>query len=322
MKRITKHYYTALLLVFAATNLYSQNPIISHIYTADPSPIVHDGTVYLYTGHDTASVDATNYKMPDWHVFSSKDMVTWKDHGALLSPKTFSWATGDAYAAQCVESNGKFYWFVSTFHKSDSISKGGAAIGVAVSDSPIGPFKDAIGKALIINEMTLDNKHAWDDIDPTVFIDDDGQPYLYWGNGSCKFVKLKKNMIETDGPITVINPKNFIEGPWAYKRNGLYYLVYASSGTKPEMIEYCTATSPIGPWNYQGIIQENVPNSFTTHPGIIDFKGKSYFFYHNGSLPKGGSYRRSICVDYMYYNADGTIKKIVQTTTGVAPVTQ
>lgn len=310
----------SLLTLCAVLTVKAQNPIIKHIFTADPSPIVHNDTVFLYTSHDTASVKDTNYKMPDWHVFSSTDMVTWKDHGALLSPKTFSWATGDAYAAQCIERDGKFYWFVSTFHKSDGISKGGAAIGVAVSDRPTGPFKDAIGKALVINEMTKDLPHAWDDIDPTVMIDDDGQAYMYWGNGSLKWAKLKKNMIEMDGPITTLMPKNFIEGPWVYKRKELYYLVYASAGTKPEMIEYCTATSPAGPWIYRGIIQDNVPNSFTTHPGILDYKGKSYFFYHNGVLPTGGSYRRSICVDYMYYNEDGTIQKIVQTTKGVDPV--
>jgi beta-xylosidase len=258
--------------------------------------------------------------MPDWLVFSTTDMVNWKNHGVCLSPKTFSWATSDAYAAQCIYHNGKFYWFVSTFHKNDENSKGGAAIGVAVSDRPTGPFKDAIGKALITNEMTTDMKHGWDDIDPTIFVDDDGQAYLFWGNGSCKWVKLNDNMNELNSPISVIKPENFIEGPWVYKRNGIYYLVYASTGTKPEMIEYCTALNISGPWTYRGIIQENVPNSFTTHPGIIDYKGKSYFFYHNGVLPTGGSYRRSICVDYLYYNQDGTIQKIVQTTKGVQAV--
>jgi len=313
---------TLMLLALSTTlsKTFAQNPIIKNIFTADPAPLVYKDTLFLYTGHDTATEKDTNYKMADWHVFSTTDMATWKDHGALLSPNTFSWATGDAYAAQCIERNGKFYWFVSTFHKSDVNSKGGAAIGVAVSDKPTGPFKDAIGKALITNEMTTDKKHSWDDIDPTVFIDDDGQAYLFWGNGSCKWAKLKNNMIELDSSITILNPKNYIEGPWVYKRNNLYYLIYASAGTKPEMIEYCTATKPEGPYEYRGIIQENVPNSFTTHPGIIDYKGKSYFFYHNGSLPTGGSYRRSICVDYMYYNPDGSIKKIEQTTKGVSPV--
>lgn len=309
-----------LLVCLMQDKSMAQNPIIKHIFTADPSPIVYRDKVFLYTGHDTATVDDTNYKMPDWHVFSSSDMVNWEDHGALLSPKTFSWATGGAYAAQCIYRDGKFYWFVSTMHQSSAESKGGFAIGVAVSDSPTGPFKDAIGKALITNEMTVDMKHGWDDIDPTVFVDDNGQAYLYWGNGSCKWVKLKKNMTELDGPITAFKPQNYIEGPWLYKRNGHYYLVYAGAGSKPEMIEYCMAESPEGPWIYKGIIQGNVPNSFTTHPGIVDFKGKSYFFYHNGVLPTGGSYRRSICVDYMHYNADGTIQKIVETTTGVAKV--
>jgi beta-xylosidase len=247
-------------------------------------------------------------------------MVNWKDYGAVLSPHTFSWATGDAYASQCIERNGKFYWYVATFHKKDSISKGGAAIGVAVSNRPTGPFKDAIGKALITNEMTTDMKYGWDDIDPTVFIDDDGKAYLFWGNGSCKWIKLKENMIEADGPITTFKPEHYIEGPWVYKRNDLYYLLYSGVGTKPEMIEYCTGSNITGPWTYRGIIQDNVSNSFTTHTGVIDYKGKSYFFYHNGNLPTGGSYRRSVCIDYMYYNSDGSIQKVVQTKEGVAPV--
>jgi len=316
MKNISK-ILLVIISCFFTINIEAQNPIIKDIFTADPAPLVHKGILYLYTGHDVATPEDTNYKMADWHVFSTTNMKDWKDRGAVLSPNTFSWATGDAYAAQCIERDDKFYWFVSTFHKKDEVSQGGAAIGVAVSDSPTGPFKDAIGKALIINEMTTDMKYGWDDIDPTVFVDDDGQAYMFWGNGSCKWVKLKKNMIELDGAITTFKPKNYIEGPWVYKRKGLYYLVYASEGTKPEMIEYCTAKNIAGPWTYQGIIQENVQNSFTTHPGIIDYKGKSYFFYHNGSLPTGGSYRRSICVDYMHYNKDGTIQKIIQTAEGV-----
>jgi beta-xylosidase len=320
MKHNKKLSLFILIIVLTVNSGWSQNPIITSLFTADPAPLVYNDTLFLYTGHDTASVSATNYKMPDWHVFSTTDMVHWKDYGVVLSPETFSWATGDAYAAQCIYRNGKFYWFVSTFHKNDENSKGGAAIGVAVSDRPTGPYKDAIGKALVTNEMTTDMKYGWDDIDPTVFIDDNGQAYLYWGNGSCKWVKLKENMIEMAGPITTFKPEHYIEGPWLYKRNGIYYLVYASAGNKPEMIEYCMASSPEGPWTYKGIIQENVPNSFTTHPGIIDYKGISYFFYHNGNLPTGGSYRRSICVDYMYYNADGTIQQIIQTTEGVKAV--
>ncbi|WP_348825089.1 glycoside hydrolase family 43 protein [Flavobacterium aestuarii] len=316
----SRHLFTTLMVIGIASVIHAQNPIINEIFTADPAPLVHNNTVYLYAGHDGATLEDTNYKMPDWYIFSSKDMVNWTNHGPRLSPAVFSWATGDAYAAHAIERNGKFYWFVSTFHKKDDASEGGAAIGVAVSDSPLGPFKDAIGKALIVNEMTTDMKHAWDDIDPAVFIDNDGQAYLFWGNGSCKWVKLKKNMTELDGGINTLDIKNFIEGPWIYKRKELYYLVYAGKGTKPEMIEYATSKNIQGPWEYRGILAENAPKSFTIHPGIIDFKGKTYFFYHNGELPEGGSYRRSICLDYLYFNKDGSIQKIIQTKEGVKAV--
>lgn len=311
-----------LALVMIPQLSISQNPIISEVFTADPAPLVYKDTLYLYTSHDTASVASTNYEMKDWLVFSTVDMKKWTNHGPKLSPKTFSWATGDAYAAQCVERDGKFYFYVSTFHKDSERSKGGAAIGVAVADSPLGPFKDAIGKALIVNEMTTDNPHGWDDIDPTVFVDDGGQAYMYWGNGSCKWVKLKDNMTEVDGEIHYLNPKNFIEGPWLYKRSDLYYLVYASKGEEREAIDYCISDSPEGPWEYQGVLARSAPNSFTIHPGIINYKGKDYFFYHNGVLPTGGSYRRSIAVDYMYYNEDGTIKQVVQTKEGVDPISK
>ena len=130
-----------LLTLLAALNARAQNPIIRDVFTADPAPLVYHDTLFLYTGHDTASVKETNYKMPDWRIYSTTDMVHWKDYGTRLSPRTFAWATGDAYAAQCVERNGKFYWFVSTFHKKDDQSQGGAAIGVAVSDRPTGPFQ-------------------------------------------------------------------------------------------------------------------------------------------------------------------------------------
>jgi beta-xylosidase len=142
---------------------------------------------------------------------------------------------------------------------------------------------------------------------------------MYWGNLSCRYVKLKENMTEIDGPVVIIpKPQNYTEGPWLYKRNSLYYLVYAAKF--PETIEYCTSDSPTGPWTYRGVIEDPVPNSTTTHAGIIDYKGNTYFFYHNGALPTGSNYRRSVCVDYMYYNEDGTIQKIIQTKEGVKPV--
>lgn len=295
--------------------LQAQNPIIKDFFTADPAPLVYKDNVYLYVGHDTTAVGTDNYQMPDWLVYSSSDMKNWKSHGALLSPNDFSWAARASNAAQCIERNNKFYWYISVIHKSDQNSKGGVAIGVAVADSPTGPFKDALGKALITNDMTIDMKHSWDDLDPTVFIDDNNQAYIFWGNGSCKWAKLKDNMIELDGPIHTFKPQNFTEAPWIYKRKGLFYLVYAAG--MPERVEYCTSKSIEGPWEHRGIIQDPSFNSFTTHPGIINFKGKDYYFYHNGALPTGGSYRRSVCVEYFTYNPDGSIKKVEQTKEGV-----
>jgi beta-xylosidase len=304
-------------MVLFLNDLNAQNPIITNVFTADPAPLVYNNTVYLYVGQDTAAVGVNTYQMPGWLIFSTTDMVNWTNHGLCLTTKDFTWAAWAANAAHCIERNGKFYWYISTIHKANEDSKGGVAIGVAVADSPTGPFVDAIGKALITNDMTTDMAHSWDDLDPAVFIDDDGQAYLFWGNGSCKWVKLKENMIEIDGPIHTFTPKNFTEGPWIYKRNGLYYLLYAANF--PETVEYCTSDNIQGPWTYRGMVQDTAPNTTTTHPGVIDYKGKTYYFYHNGALPTGGSYRRSVCVDYMYFNNDGTIQKVVQTTEGVKP---
>ncbi len=312
---MNKKHFFIFLMMFAIVYCNAQNPIIKDVFTADPAPLVHNNTVYLYVGHDTASVDAKTYKMPGWLVYSSTDMINWKSHGTCLKTTDFKWSAYAANAAHCIERNGKFYWYISTIHKADSNSKGGVGIGVAVSDSPTGPFKDAIGKALITNDMTTDMKHSWDDLDPAVYIDDNGQAYMFWGNGSCKWVKLKENMIEVDGPIHTFTPKNYTEAPWIYKSKGLYYLLYAAHF--PESVEYCTSESIEGPWVHKGVVQDTVPNSTTTHPGIIDFKGKTYYFYHNGVLSTGGNYRRSVCVDYLHFKPDGNIQKVVQTTEGV-----
>jgi beta-xylosidase len=317
--RLKRIFVMCVLIIFFMKGIsFAKNPIITNIFTADPAVLVYKDTVFLYTSHDEAPVGGTEYVMHDWHVFSSTDMVNWTDRGVCLSVKDFSWTYDHAYAGQCVYHDGKFYWYVPMAHKKDSQSNGGFAIGVAVSTTPTGPFIDAIGEALITNEMTTDKKHSWDDIDPTVFVDDDGKAYLYWGNKSCRYVKLKANMIELDGPISVVTLDNFEEAPWLYKRNGTYYLLYAA--LFPECIDYATSNSPTGPWAYRGRIADTAYNSTTIHPATIDYHGDSYLFYHNGALPTGGNYRRSICLDYLYYNSDGTIKEVIQTTSGVKPV--
>jgi arabinoxylan arabinofuranohydrolase len=433
----------------------AQNPIIQTIFTADPAPMVHNDTVYLYTTHDEDK--STWFTMKDWRCYSSADMVNWTDHGSPLSLDDFSWADKDAWAAQCIYRNGKYYFYICAHHK--TLNR--MAIGVAVSDKPTGPFTDPIGKPLVAD--------GCGDIDPTVFLDDDSQAYLYWGNPHLKYVKLNEDMISYNEKVGVvrvplskkgfayrirnadntfnwaksvdglnahaiknkkdnrlywfvsavdkatkknvialgtsdraigsyvdilkkpfisehvdgseINPTVVIdndkqawltwgkeslwyvklyddfqsydpdfgiqeiptdkkswfadrikdagdktekrhttyeEGPWMYKRNNLYYLLYPAGGV-PEHLAYSTSTSPTGPWMYQdtimNIIKEN--GAFTNHPGLIDFKGNSYLFYHNGALPGGGGFNRSVCIDQFDFNADGTIPLITPTKKGV-----
>jgi beta-xylosidase len=288
------------------------NPIIKDKYTGDPAALVYKDKVYLYAGHDEAPNDFNFYKMNEWLVYSTSDMVHWQEHPVPLKVTDFAWAKSDAWAAQVIERNGKFYWYVTVEHGTIN----GKAIGVAVSDSPTGSFKDALGKALITNDMTTQTNISWDDIDPTVMIDDDGQAYLFWGNTVCHYAKLKANMTELDGPIQTISLPNFTEAPWIHKHNNWYYLSYAYQF--PEKIAYAMSKSINGPWEYKGILNELAGNSNTNHQAIIDFKGKSYFIYHNGATqPNGGSFRRSVCVDRLYYNKDGTMKRVIMTTEGI-----
>lgn len=290
------------------------NPIIRHKFTADPAAMVYQNKVYLYTGVDEAPKGKNDYAMHHWAAFTSTDMVTWTEHPSPLNVKDFKWARDDAWASQVIPRNGKFYWYVAVEHATNP----GKAIGVAVADNPLGPFKDARGSALVTNDMTKAIKHTWDDIDPSVIIDRDGQAYLFWGNGICYYAKLKANMVELDGPINTITLPHYTEAPWVNYRKGWYYLSYAYEF--PEKTAYAMSRNITGPWQYKGILNELAGNSNTNHQAIIDFKGNSYFIYHNGALvPDAGSFHRSVCIDYLYYSTDGTMKRVVMTSEGVKP---
>lgn len=312
---------TIIILLLSRT-AFADNPIIQTRHTADPAPMVYKDTIYLYTGHDEDN--ATYFVMNDWRCYSSKDMVNWTDHGSPLSYKDFNWAKGDAWAGQCIERNGKFYYYVPLTQKT-----GGFAVGVAVSDNPTGPFKDALGHPLVTT--------GHNDIDPTVWIDKDGQAYLYWGNVRLMYVKLNKDMISYDTSTGVVqidlNAESFgkpsggpfhslyVEGPWFFRRDNVYYMANAAGGI-PEFLSYSTSSSPTGPWTYRGIIMPNkLPNlAFTNQAGITDFNGHSYLFYHNQDLPGGGGFDRSVCVEEFKYNTDGTIPSILPTKEGPAPI--
>lgn len=288
------------------------NPIISHKFTADPAALVYKDQVYIYTGRDEAPKNRNGYEMHEWLCFSTKDMQTFTEHPSHLNVKAFSWAKADAWASQVIERNGKFYWYVAIEHATIK----GKAIGVAVADSPTGPFTDAVGKALITNDMTTESKISWDDIDPTVFIDDNKQAYLFWGNTTLHYVKLKENMTEMEGEMHTISLPHFTEAPYIHKKKGWYYLSYAYEF--PEKIAYAMSRSIEGLWVYKGIINEIAGNCNTNHQSIIEFKGKDYFIYHNGALvPDYASFHRSVCIDYLYYNKDGTIKRVIMTSEGI-----
>ncbi|WP_443971971.1 glycoside hydrolase family 43 protein [Sphingobium sp. CR28] len=297
------------------------NPIIRDKFTADPAPLVVGDTLYLYTGHDVAQRDEM-FNMQEWLVYSTKDMKTWTDHGAIMNVKDFKWAKKDAWASQAIEKNGKFWFYAAVEHDA---THPGKAIAVAVSDKPTGPFVDAKGSALITNEMTPKGTHSWEDIDPTVFTDDDGTTYIAWGNRQAYIAKLKPNMIEIDGEITEITPPHFEEGPWIHKRGNMYYLTYASldrTTQRDEHVSYATAPSINGPWTYRGLLTDAGKYSFTIHPGIVEFKKNWYLFLHNATLAVGDQSgaigRRAVTVEHLYYNPDGTMKPVVQTVEGVS----
>jgi len=304
----------ALVASMFATIAFADNPVVQTIYTADPAPLVHDDTFYLYTGHDEDG--ATFFTMKEWRVYSSTDLANWTDHGSPLDLTAFKWAKSDAWAAQVIERNGKFYYYVTV-----SQQNGGYAVGVAVADSPTGPFIDVLGKPLVANNGARA-------IDPTVFIDDDGQAYMYWGNSSLWYVKLNEDMLSYSGNIEQVDlskgfgpggESTFTEGAWLYKREGLYYMLYAAGGI-PEHIAYSTAPTPTGPWTYRGVVMPQQGASFTNHPALIDYKGNSYFVYHNGALPGGGGYARSVAIERFDFNADGTIPSMNMTTTGAPQI--
>jgi len=306
--------FATIVLLVTTILAKAQNPVIQTKFTADPAPLVYKDTVFLYTTNDehNAGPGMGKFLMKNWLLYTSTDMVNWTDHGIVASLKSFTWGRQDngAWAHQCIERNGKFYLYCTVQ---------GSGIGVLVADSPYGPFKDPIGKKLVGGD------DIWSTIDPSVFIDDDGQAYLYWGNPNLWYVKLNKDMISYSGEIvkvtgigkmknqTTPDPYHYQEGPWAYKRNGHYYMSYASTCC-PEGIGYAMSDSPTGPWEYKGYIMRPNSKSSGNHPGIIDYKGNSYVFGFNYRLnfmlTDLHHERRSVCIEEFKYNPDGTIPEL------------
>ncbi|MCQ2072695.1 MAG: family 43 glycosylhydrolase [Bacteroidaceae bacterium] len=274
-------------------------PLVQTRFTADPAPVVIDGKVFLYTTHDEDG--ARGFQMFDWLLYTSDDMVNWQDHGAVASLDDFKYYDGKngAWAEQVVAANGCYYMYCPIH---------GHGIGVLESMSPYGPFTDPLGEPLVWQ------KEHWDDIDPTVWVDDDGQAYMYWGNPNLYSVKLGKDMTSLAGPI-VKHPKiqDYQEGPWFWKHDGHYYMAFASTCC-PEGIGYAMSDGPEGPWEYKGHIMDHTVRTRGNHPGIIEYKGKSYVFGLNYDIMHLKTFahaeQRSVSCAEMHYNEDGTIQEV------------
>jgi arabinoxylan arabinofuranohydrolase len=287
------------------------NPFITTMYLADPSARVwDDGRLYVYPSHDIDPPRGCDL-MDHYHVFSTDDMVNWKDHGEILCADDVPWGRkegGFMWAPDCAYKNGTYYYYFP--HPSGTDWNNTWKVGIATSKYPDRDFKvqgylEGLGDPFAM-------------IDPCVFIDDDGQAYFYYGGGGRMIgVKLKENMTEIDGEVkTMTGMKDYHEGPWIFKKDSKYYLMYADNHVEPgnraaNRLNYCWSDNPLGPWEYKGIVL-GPTDCDTSHGSIVKYKGHWYLFYHNCSISHQGNLR-SICVDKLYFNDDGTIQTVTQT---------
>lgn len=294
------------------------NPIFTDVYTADPAVMVDNCTFYITCGHDQGT---GGFDLREWYLLKSTDMVTWT-RTTPMTLKAFKWTNANAWAGQMIKGkNGKFYWYVPI---NDIVySKDRMAIGVAVADNPEGPWIDALGKPLINDSLEMatfgitDIDQTPHTIDPTVFIDDDGQAYLQYG-GFWKMVTVKLNpdMITLSGKLTMTTPLDYFESPYLIKRNKIYYEIYARGSANPTSIDYATSSSPMGPWTNRGTILPKMPkvagqDEPTNHAGVAEFAGEWYIVYHVSNGPGGGgTYKREVAISKLTFNSDGSIKPV------------
>ncbi|NVM79630.1 hypothetical protein FHW83_005471 [Duganella sp. SG902] len=303
--------YMVLALISATLPAFAQvgHPI-SQRFNADPSPHYFTsqtgGQFYLYATDD-ASNSGKYWDSTSWRLYTSKDMKSWRDAGIPLDVTIFKWARKDAkaWAPEAAYRNGKYYFYAPI---------GGDKIGVAISDRPDSGFIDARKDALV--DKARDKNAGAEPIDPAVFVDKDGQAYMYFGTRTPKVVRLAADMINLAGEILDVQitglpasnaKKQYGEAPFLHERNGIYYFSFSTGW--PGQIIYATGPSPLGPFAYRGVILDYLRIS-TNHQAIIEHDGKSYLFYHDNLLPGGGDHRRSIAIAPLEYETDGSIRQI------------
>lgn len=289
----------------------AQNPLVTHIYTADPTARAFDGKLYIYPSHDgipEKGVEAPRFFMPDYHMFSLENGNTWKDYGVILDQNEVPWGKKNSngmWAPDCIKKGGNYYYYYPAPPKDGSTFR---RIGVGVSKSPTGPFK--------WEENYIDGV---DGIDPGLLLDDDGKAYMFFAGGkTIKGVKLKDNMKDIDGEVIKIEgiPKGYVEGPFPFKYNDVYYLTFAHVFPgEGYTIGYATSNSPLGPYVYSGKIMDNIDNG-TNHHSVVNYKGKWILFYHWWDV-SGFNKLRSMRADYMEFKKDGSIKKVKPTLRGI-----
>jgi hypothetical protein len=317
--KYSKSLYLSLTLfvLFLVQVVLAQNPIIRNQYSADPSARVFGGRVYIFPSHDIFAAEGKGragwFCMEDYHVFSSENLTDWKDHGMIVTQNKVPWVKPDSYsmwAPDCIERNGKYYFYFPSAAK-DTVKYGrGFTVGVAVADAPEGPYIPQPEPIAGIKG-----------IDPNVFIDKDGQAYLYWSAGSIYGAKLKANMLELDSEVKILGQlpsRGLKEGPYMFERNNIYYLTFPHVENKIERLEYAIGDNPLGPFKTVGVIMDESPaGCWTNHQSIIEFKNQWYLFYHHNDYSPNFDKARSVRADSLFFNTDGTIKKVVPTLRGI-----
>ncbi|MGZ3854024.1 MAG: family 43 glycosylhydrolase, partial [Flavisolibacter sp.] len=272
--------------------------------------------VYLFPSHDILATEGKGrvgwFCMEDYHVFSSSNLADWTDHGVIVQQNKVPWVRPNSYsmwAPDCIERNGKYYFYFPTSPNDTATYGRGFAIGVAIADKPEGPY--------VPQPTPIKGVHG---IDPNVFIDKDGQAYLYWSAGNIYAAKLKENMIElASNPVILkdLPTKGLKEGPYLFERNGIYYLTFPHVETKIERLEYSTSDNPLGPFKMTGVIMDESPTGcWTVHHSVIQFNNQWYLFYHDRDYSPHFDKARSVRVDSLFFNDDGTIRKVIPTLRG------
>ncbi|WP_243729523.1 family 43 glycosylhydrolase [Salegentibacter sp. 24] len=286
-------------------------------FTADPTARVFNGKLYVYPSHDIVPPEGEGrpewFNMADYHVFSTENLTQWKDHGKILDQKDVPWADSEAYsmwAPDAVERNDKYYFYFPTRTKGAGDGEGGFSIGVAVSNTPTGPF--------IPQRMPIEGVEG---IDPNVLIDKTGQAYLYWSRGKIYGAKLKDNMLELASKpkvFTELPQKGHIEGPFVFERKGTYYMTYPHVANQTERLEYATGDNPLGPFIHKGVIMdESSSGTWTNHHSVVNYKDQWYLFYHDSELSPDFDKNRSIRADSLFFKENGNIKKVIPTHRGI-----